>query len=172
MIQPLILLFSLAASGSDAPLKPVTATFHTVVRPAVIHSDTMSRATRLHNEADRLLSIGNVGGARSVFRAMIAYQDSMATFPGEALWALASIEYGRDRELVAATLLDELAETSARYGRPEWEARALLEAGLIYQAHGKFEQSAARARALKPLISSPAISDDDRASIVKRIAKN
>jgi hypothetical protein len=58
-----------------------------------------------------------------------------------------------------------------RYGRPEWQARALLEAGLIYQNHGRSDLSLPRAKALKVLIGSPAIPASVRAEISERIAR-
>ncbi|MHB1096695.1 MAG: hypothetical protein ACYC3F_11050 [Gemmatimonadaceae bacterium] len=169
MIQPLVLLFASAALRGDVPARPTNATFAVVPRPALLHPDTASIASMMHRKAERLLSSGDVGGARAVYRSMIAVQDSAGVFPGEALWALASLEFARDRELRAAEVLDEVAAAAARYGRPDWQARAVLEAGLLYQTHGRTDLSVARYHMLKPLLASPAISDSLRTLLASRV---
>lgn len=170
MIQPLLLLVASAALRSDAPVRPTNATFAAVPRPAVVQPDTSSSAAMMHLQAERLLLSGNVSGARAVYRTLIAVQDSAGVFPGEALWALASLEFARNREMRAAELLDEAAAAAVRYGRPDWQARALLEAGLLYQTHGRTDLSVARYQVLKPLLASPAISDGLRAQLARRVA--
>lgn len=172
MTHSLMLLIATAVAAGDTPARPVTSTstFPRTVRPAVIRFDTTSRTARFHQEAARRLERGDVGGARSTYVSLIAYLDSTDTFPGEAMWALATLEWSRDRELRTAAVLDQLAESAARYGRAEWRARALLEAGLIYQRHGQFERSTACAAALRPLLSSPAISEQERAQLRARVS--
>lgn len=66
-------------------------------------------------------------------------------------------------------MLDEVATAAARYGRPDWQARAVLEAGLIYQTHGRTDLSVARYYVLKPLLASPAISDSLRTLLASRV---
>ena len=172
MIQPLLLLVASAALRGDLPARPATATFPTTPRVALVHADTASRVAMMQRRAEHLLSLGDVGGARAVYRAEVANLDSAGVFPGDALWSLASLEFARGRELRAAEILDEAAVAATRYGRPDWQARALLEAGLLYQAHGRTDLSAAHYYALKPLLASPAIDDSLRASLASRIAKN
>jgi hypothetical protein len=169
MIQPLMLLAAYAAMSGTTPSRPATATFPTVVRPVLLRSDTLSRVTPLHNKALRLAESGDLSGARSIFLTVIAYQDSVGVFPGEAQWALANLEYGRNREVRAAEILDQLADAAVRFGRPDWQARALLESGLIYQNHRYYELSAARYRALKPLLNSPALGDTLREQLLARV---
>ena len=169
MLQPLMMLVASAALRGDVPSRPVHATFPLVPRPALLRADTISRPSMLHREAERLLARGDVSGARTIYRTMIAYEDSVGVFPGESLWALATIEFGRGHELGAAEVLDEVAVAAVRYGRPDWQARALLEAGLLYQAHGRTDMSNARYLALKPLLASPAISDSLRAQLTARV---
>jgi hypothetical protein len=169
MIPSLALLLASAAYG-DIPALPARGTFPFLVRPAVVRTDTTSRAVSLQREADRLAFSGKFNAARAEYLKVIAIMDSSATFPGETLWALASMEYGRNRELRAAEILDQLADASVRYGRPEWQARALLEAGIIYQNHGRTDMSVPRARALKTLLTSPAITPSARAQIAERLA--
>lgn len=168
MIPSLALV--LAASCGDIPARPARSTFPALARPAIVHADTQSSRSAQHREADRLAFTGKFNKARVEYLAIIAVMDSSASFPGEVLWSLASMEYGRNRELSAAAILDRLADASVRYGRPEWQARALLEAGLIYQNHGRTDLSVARARALKPLLSSPAIGASERAQMAGRVA--
>lgn len=170
MIQPLVLLLASAVLRGDVPTRPTNATFAVVPRPVLWHPDTVSGTSMMHRQAERLLSIGRVSSARVVYRAIIASQDSAGVFPGEALWALASLEFARDRELRAAEVLDEVAVAASRYGRPDWQARALLEAGLLYQTHGRTDLSVARYQLLKPLLASSVISDSLRAQLSSRIA--
>ncbi|MCX5761949.1 MAG: hypothetical protein NTW72_10705 [Gemmatimonadetes bacterium] len=170
MIQPLLLLCASAALYSDLPAVPTNATFRTTPRPALLHADTSASASLMHRQAERLWSHGDINGARTMYRTAIAYQDSVGVFPGEVLWALAQLEFGLGRELRAAEVLDEAAAASQRYGRPDWEARSVLEAGLLYQTHGRTDLSVARYRALKTLLSSPAIGDSLRAQLAGRIA--
>ncbi len=170
MIQPLVLLLATVALRGDAPPRPTNATFASVPRPVLVRPDTASRTVLMQRQAEQFLSIGRVRSARVVYRAIVASQDSAGVFPGEVLWALASLEFARDRELRAAAVLDDLAAAAARYGRPDWQARALLEAGLLYQSHGHTDLSVARYQVLKPLLASPAISDDLRAQLTSRIA--
>lgn len=170
MIHPLVLLLASAALRGDVPTRPTNATFAVVPRPVLWHPDTASGTSMMHRRAERLLSLGRVSSACVVYRAIVASQDSAGVFPGEALWALASLELARDRELRTAEVLDELAAAASRHGRPDWQARALLEAGLLYQTHGRTDLSVARYHVLKPLLASPAISDHLRAQLTSRIA--
>jgi hypothetical protein len=168
MIQPLTLLFAYAALGGTPP-RPVVSTFPSLVRPALLHADTTARVAPMHREALRMAERGDIAGARTTLLTLIAYQDSVGVFPGEAQWALANLEFGRGREVRAAEILDQLADASVRFGRPDWQSRALLESGLIYQNHRYYELSAARYRALKPLLNSPALSDTLREQIQSRL---
>lgn len=170
MIQPLLLLFASAALHGDVPTRPANATFAVVPRPALLRPDTTSRTIVMQRQAERFLLKGDLNGARAVYRTAIAVQDSASVFPGEALWALASLEFAYNRELRAAEVLDEVAAAAARYGRPDWQARAVLEAGLLYQTHGRTDLSVARYRALKFLLASPAIDDNLRVRLQHRIA--
>ena len=168
MIPSLALI--LAASCGDIPARPLRSTFPALARPAIVHADTQPDLSAKHREANRLANTGKFNRARVEYLTVIALMDSSAAFPGEVLWSLASMEYGRNRELSAAAILDRLADASVRYGRPEWQARALLEAGLIYQNHGRTDLSVNRVRTLKPLLSSPAISASERAQMAGRVA--
>ena len=168
MIQPLALLLAAAVHG-DTPARAASKTFPFMARPAVIHADTSARITSMHHEADQLYYAGKFREARTRYLTVIAYLDSTQSFPGEAMWALASMEYGRNRELRAAEILDQLADAAVRYGRPEWQATALLEAGIIYQNHGRTDLSVQRARTLKPLLESPAIPASIRAMVAERV---
>jgi hypothetical protein len=171
MMHPIPLLLASAALRGDAPSRPVQATFPSVVRTALLRPDTTSRSAQLHRDAARRLEKGDIHGARTVYRAIVAYEDSVGVFPGESIWALATLEFGRGRELRAAEWLDVVAEAAVRYGRPEWQARALLEAGLLYQQHGRADLALARYTKLLPLLDSPAISESERASMKGRIVR-
>jgi len=168
MIQPLAFLLAAAVHG-DTPARPASSTFPSFVRPVVIHADTSGRITAMHRDADQLVVAGKFGEARTKYLTVIAYLDSTQSFPGEVLWALASMEYGRKREMRAAEILDQLADAAVRYGRPEWQATALLEAGLIYQTHGRTDLSVKRAQVLVPLLASPAIAPGMRALLAERV---
>ena len=169
MIPSLALILA-AGSCGDIPARPARSTFPALARPAIVHADTQPSLSAKHREADGLAFTGKFNKARTMYLAVIAVMDSSAIFPGEVLWSLASMEFGRSRELSAAAILDRLADASVRYGRPEWQARALLEAGLLYQNHGRTDLSVDRARRLKPLLSSPAISASERAQMAERVA--
>ena len=171
MIQPLVLLVASLALRGDVPTKPVNSTFATLTRPVVLHRDTTSRSILMNREIDRRLAMGDVGGARAVYRSLIAYSDSVGEFPGEPLWALATLEFSRGREVRAAQWLDALADAAVRYGRPDWQARAVLEAGLLYQQHGRTDLSVERYRTLVPLLDSPLISEEQRAAMKARVVR-
>lgn len=169
MLQPLVMLYASAVLGADVPPKLATSTFPSLPRPLLLHPDTASHLSEMHQRANEMAFSGDLRGARTAYLTLIAYQDSASVFPGEAQWALASLEYGADRELRSAEVLDELADAAMRYGRADWEARALLEAGLIYQRHGRSDVSVVRARRLKLLLTSPAISASLRAQLAERV---
>ncbi|MFA6169118.1 MAG: hypothetical protein WC700_21000 [Gemmatimonadaceae bacterium] len=171
MIQPILLLLATAALHVDPPTKPVAATFPSTVRAALLRPDTTARTSLMHRDAARRMAKGDLNGARIVYRTIIAYEDSVGVFPGESIWTLATLEFGRGRELRAAELLDRVAESAVRYGRPDWQARALLEAGLLYQQHGRTDLSVVRYSTLLPLLESPAISAEDRAALKARIVR-
>lgn len=171
MMQPILLLLASATLRGDVPTKPVTATFPAIVRAALLRPDTTLRTSLMHRDAAQRLAKGDVNGARTAYRTLIAYEDSVGVFPGESIWALATLEFGRGRELRAAEVLDRVAEAAVRYGRPDWQARALLEAGLLYQQHGRPDLSVVRYATLLPLLDSPAISAEDRAALNARIIR-
>ena len=169
MIPSIALLLATASYG-DVPARAARSTFPALVRPALVHADTQPTRSAMHREADALAFSGKFNKARVGYLAVVASMDSADTFAGDALWALASMEYGRSRELRAAEFLDKLTDAAVRYGRPEWQARALLEAGIIYQNHGRTDLSVQRAKTLKSLLGSPAISPSARAQIAERVA--
>ena len=171
MMQPILLLLASAALRGDVPTKPVAATFPSIVRAALLRPDTTSRTSLMHRDAARRMATGDLRGARTVYRTIIAYEDSVGVFPGESMWTLATLEFGRGRELRAAELLDRVADAAVRYGRPDWQARALLEAGLLYQQYGRTDLSVVRYSTLLPLLESPAISVEDRTALKGRIIR-
>lgn len=171
MMQPILLLIASAALRGDLPTKPVAATFPSIVHATLLRPDTTSRTSLMHRDADRRLAKGDLNGARTVYRTIIAYEDSVGVFPGESIWTLATLEFGRGRELRTAELLDRVAEAAVRYGRPDWQARALLEAGILYQQHGRTDLSVVRYSTLLPLLESPAISAEDRTALKARIIR-
>lgn len=162
----LALITAATFAAPDAPTR-VLPTFATRVAPRVITADS-ARIAR----GGEFASVGRLSEARRLFVESLKASRRSGEFGGDALWHLALLAYGAGQELRAAALLDELADEAARFGETTWQARGLLEAGLIYQALGQRTEAAARSARLQPLLQSSAISASDRAMMVARMGRD
>jgi hypothetical protein len=123
--------------------------------------------------AHALAVAGRFGEALREYRAIADMQKRAGVLPADALWQAAILEHGRGgrHRLHAATMLDELAEQAAIYGDPALQARALIEAAILYQSKRRSERARSCMDRLEPLLRSPHVSAELRADIESRIRR-
>lgn len=153
----------LALSAFVLPAAPLTAQPDTA---AVEDSPEVDARLRVAGE---LADIGDYKGARREYDRVAALQRARGELPGRALWLSAQMSYSRHQHQRAAVTLEALAKEAQRYGDPVLQARALIEAAVLYQHAGMGKESLACLKQLKPLLSSPYLSAQARAAIEERI---
>lgn len=116
-----------------------------------------------------LVEHGQFAQAGRKFRAAARMQVRNGEVPDTALWQLAASHYAEDDLVAAATALDELARIAAAHGRPELQARAMLEAAFLYRRVGNEQRATELARGLRLIHKSPYLSAELRAAIDSRV---
>ena len=129
------------------------------------------RQQALMSRADEASFAGRIGEARRLYRTLIDEQRASDEFAGTALWRLATTNLYAEDNRGAASVLDELAASAARYGDPTWELRATFEAAVLYAALKRYDVVEARMERVRCLLKSPVISDKEKASIKDRIVE-
>ena len=119
--------------------------------------------------ADRALEEGSLIHARRLYEGIVKDLETANRLPTEAQWRLASVKFQAGDRMGAATTLDELATTAAEHGAVEVEALALLEAARVYEMTGRIGESVDRLERGVSLLSSPAISETVRVSLLRKV---
>jgi tetratricopeptide (TPR) repeat protein len=119
--------------------------------------------------ARALLLLGEFEEARSEFVAAAKLQRASGVLPTEALWGIAEIHHGRAQDAQAAGVLVELAHEAELRGNPVVQAKALLEAIVLYEVLDQHQEAIRLAARLEPLRSSPYLSDELRIEIDTRV---
>ena len=125
---------------------------------------------RLAN-AREMMEQGRYGEARREYAAIAKQQKVEGTLAGEALWRLGSLYYADRNFRRAALTFDRLAQDAEIYGDPVLQARALLEAAVLYQKMGMGEKVMPRVERLDLLLASPYMSAEVRDGITRRISR-
>ena len=176
----LTLALSISASSSavlaqtSAPLPRLAAVSSTVVTDAVasVESyDPVAVSARL-DRADELLQQGRITAASREYIAVAKMQRAQNVLPSEALWKLAELHntYGQSPKRTA-TVLVALAADAERFGEAQIEAKALLEATILYSKGYMPEKARDCASRLDALMTSPLVSDEFRREAQQRIIR-
>lgn len=163
----------LAASGpalsAQSAMSEQRVSFSTATNlPFKVSAASDAARARL-DKADELLMEGKFSAAAREYAAVARLQQAEHVIPAEALWKLAEIHHGRKNYLRSAGVLSELATIAERYGDPALQARALLEAAILYQAVGESQRAQSALDRLEPLLHSPSLSKEVRSSLQSRI---
>jgi hypothetical protein len=139
---------------------------------AVVLSLSASSSLALAQTSVPRLSLeGRVSAARREYNAIAELQRSNNVLPSEAMWKLAELYNSEKDDRRTATILHELAMDAERFGDPQLQARALLEATILYNKANMKEKAIGCASRLDLLMASPFVSDELRAEVKNRIRR-
>ena len=121
---------------------------------------------------DELLLRGKITAASREYTAAAKMQRAHNVLPTEAMWKLAELHHGlgqspeRTADVLAALALD-----AERLGDPQVQAKALLEATILYKKAALPEKAHACADRLEQLVASPHLTDKFRQEVQTRIIR-
>ena len=154
---------------------PATST----VASAALHPGTVAerpsdppdsaRIKSLLQKADAAMFGGKLGEARSLYRQLINEQRDAQQYEREALWRLVNSYLMDDDISSAASVLDELAQSAARYGDPSMELTSTFEAAVYHQRLKRPVIVAEHVTRIKALLQSPAITAHEREDYARRL---
>ena len=171
----LAVALGIAASGTpllaqaSAPVK-LAAAIH--VAPSGKASDPIAAASTRLARADELVQRGRIAQASREYIKVAKMQRAQNVLPSEALWKLADLynTYEQSPERTANVLV-ALAADAERLGDPQIEAKALLEATILYNKVGMPQKAHDCASRLDALLTSPRVSDELRQEAQQRIVR-
>jgi hypothetical protein len=141
--------------------------------PAVaepVSPDVPSERARAHlARGFELSTSGNYAAAGTEFARAARLQRANAEVPFEALWMRAQMYNVRGFPAQAASALSQLAGAAAAAGNPALEARALLEAAVLYQHAHMPEQMHRRLAELDRILASGRLDQELQRAIEGRI---
>ena len=162
------------AQTSAAPLKlaTVSSTAGTDAVASEESYDPVAASARL-DRARELVRHGRIVAASREYIRVVEMQRAQNVLPTEALWELAELHntYERIPERTA-NVLAALAADAERLGDPVIEAKALLEATILYNEAYLPQKAHDCASRLDALITSPLVSDEFRREAQSRITRN
>lgn len=129
-----------------------------------------ARMQLIMTKVDSALRAGRIKDARNLYRTLIEEQRASEQYAGGALWRLAETYFAADDARGAARVLDEVADAAARFGDPAMELRATFESALLYQRLRSPTAVAFRLPRIKALLQSPAVSQEQKEEIKRRMA--
>lgn len=165
----------IAASGTpifaqaSAPVLRI-ASVAPITAPAPTTYDAAAVQARLQKAGDLLLE-GHVSAARREYADIIELQRSHNVLPTEAMWQLAGLYNTEGSWKRTAAVLNELAEDAERYGNPQVQAEALLEATVLYDKARMPQEALACAKRLDSLMGSPFVTEELRQEVQRRIIR-
>lgn len=121
------------------------------------------------DRADELSLRGRFAAARREYRAIVAMQRSHNVLPVEALWRLANDYNAEGSWEQAAAMMHDLADDAERFGNPQVQAQALLEATILYSKARMPQEARVCVKRMEPLLASPHITDEFRQQVQRRI---
>ncbi len=147
---------SLAAASRpvDAPSSSLTS----IAAPPTVLED-----------AHALAQAGDFHGAKEHYARAAREQRAAGILPEEAMWHLAQMYHGEGRIRKAAMTLEYLAWEAALAGEPMVQARALLEATLLYGQLPDADEVEQGVRRLVELCSGEQIPPELRVQIERRL---
>jgi hypothetical protein len=170
-----ITLAALTIAASGTPMlaqgsAPMVLASATTTGPAVKTYDPAAMRARIAH-ADELWMEGNLSAARREFTAVAELQRSHNVLPAEAMWKLAELYHSDKSPKRAAAVLDALAADAEQFGDPKLQAKALLEAAVLYENARMPAQAVTCAKRLDLLMASPHITDEFRQEVQRRIVR-
>lgn len=136
---------------------------------ATMAAETASRAEPRLERAARYYQEGLVEEARAEYAAVARRLRDEGRYAGQALWGQANTEFATGRHTRATATLMTLAREAEVYGDPDMQARALLEAAVLYERSHNPQRALASVERLKPLLDSPCLSESTRHEITTRV---
>ena len=106
--------------------------------------------------------------ARREYLAAAKKLEAAGAMPCEALWQAAEMYHAEGNVRGAARTLDLVAEKAAVFGHPSMQAKALLEAAILYEQSGAAWQASTRLTRLDAVLTSPFVTDSLRSEIAAR----
>jgi hypothetical protein len=122
---------------------------------------SLTRAQSLHGRM-------RFADARREYVAAAKKLEAAGAMPCHALWQAAEMYYAEGNTRAAATMLDLVAEKAAIFGHPTMQAKALLEAAILFEEAGAKSQAATRLTRLDAVLTSPFMPDSLRSQIAAR----
>lgn len=132
-------------------------------------SDTNPTPSTVLQDAHALARAGDFGGARKHYALAARMQRAAGILPEEAMWHLAQMYHGEGRIRKAAMTLEHLAWEAALAGDPELQARALLEATVLYGQVDDADEVEQGLRRLDDLRAATQVPSELRMEIGRRL---
>ena len=142
------------------------------VAPSGKVSDPITAASTRFARADELVQRGRIPAASREYIAIAKMQRAQNVLPSEAMWKLADLynTYERSPERTADVLV-ALAADAQRFGDPQTEAKALLEATVLYSKASMPVKANECADRLDVILTSPLVTDEVRREAQSRIVR-
>ena len=134
-----------------------------------VHAPDSLRIAIAIAEAERFAVVGRFAEARRRYRAAAEEQRTDGASPAHTFWLLASSYFADGDEIGAARVLGSAADAAAEFGDPELELRANFEAAVLYANNRRADLAMPRLERARRLLKSPAISNEQRKSIERRM---
>lgn len=131
-------------------------------------ADTV-KLQKLLAQADEASVTGRGGQARKIYRTLVQEQRSANLYAGTALWRLAGVQLFDGKTYDAVITLEDAAQEAGRFGDPTMELRASFEAAVLWQKLKRPEDARRNLDRVRCLLQSPAVADDIKADIERRI---
>lgn len=162
-----------ASSADSTRVAPAAATDSSSVPVRKTADDRMADEVRQQVETHRAQARafwqnGRAAQARREFLNAASLMSESGVLATDELFSAATLALVEERPLVAAQVMDKLAENAVAFGQPLVQAQALLEAATQYAAVGQPEVARERYDVLHALLASPHIPDSFRAEVDAR----
>lgn len=168
LAMPVFGLAILLAAPMHAQAHSPRAIAGASVVPAV---DVAASGVTAMERAESLALAGNYRKAARVYRAAADEALREGLLPEAALWQEAAMHFALSDCSRAALALDRLAALASDFGNPVVEARAKLNAAVLYAQAGEAGRAMKLAADLRVLRNSPFLGDDLRADIDMRLGE-
>ena len=144
------------------------AAFSVVSENAYDAAAARARITR----GDELQLRGKITAASREYIAVAKMQRAHNLLPTEAMWKLAELHHSQGQSPErTADVLTALALEAERLGDPQVQAKALLEATILYKKANVPVKAHACADRLEQLVASPHVSAEFRQEVQRRIIR-
>jgi len=168
----LLLLSALALPVAAAPAhadQVAAAMARVPAYPSLRPTADTLKLQKMLAQADEASVTGRGGQARKIYRTLVQEQRSANLYAGTALWRLAGVQLFDGKTYDAVITLEETAQEAGRFGDPTMELRASFESAVLWQKLKRPEDARRNLDRVRCLLQSPAVSDDVKADIERRI---